>query len=53
MEVLNKENWEESKKNLIANLQQATMAKMMIERQIALCDEELAKFPVETNSATN
>jgi len=51
MEVLNKENWEESKKNLIANLQQATMAKAMIERQIELCDEEIAKFPVKENKA--
>ena len=45
--AIKKANWEASLENLEANYDQICMSKEMVEKQIGLCKEKLAQFPVE------
>jgi len=46
-DFLEKANWEEQRLLVIKNIQQTSLAKMIYENELKLCDAELAKFPEE------
>lgn len=47
MEKLERKDWQASLDNLETNYKQASMAKMMIEKQMELAKGEIALLPIE------